>query len=380
MVVDSLLQSAELYLRRGAYREAVDDYRAASVLKGSRLEPEQEGAQARALELSGQPAAGRRVRANALAVALLWPDHGPALRIATSGLPESEPVDGDQTVVRALDEIDEDRLSADDRIQLHCHRSRQLTINGHPSRAKEAADRAVAEATTPRQRLQAALALRSAIDASSSALDRLAVLDTVADVIPALEPRLQADHLFLRALDHYAAGHLEEAHHWRSELDRLGDGVSAQRRWHLRLFDAMTITDEGRRQDARKHRRVALEFALKGGLTEGLTAWGLGYLIDGWLTGDLSPYAGELEPGELLEPGQGAVLTRACATIVLDAMGRSDEAEREAVALVRDIEHSPVSQRVGALALVASVLARTGEHRPDRAGCAPCSKARESHS
>jgi hypothetical protein len=357
--VASLLQSGDLHLERGAYREAVNDYRYAHLIKGSRLEVDQEGRLARALDLSGLPAEARRVRQRAFAAALGSGDHTLALEVAVSGLPEGEVIDGDAELVACLNKIDPSRLDQASAHDLICHRARQLTIMGRSAEARAAADLARVEARTPDQRVRAALVARFAVSISSCPDDRLALLDEAAQAVPDASPGFRADYCFLRSLDHYEAMDTEEARRWRRFLDDAEIGVPTIRRWHRRLFDAMLHADAGRHHEAQAARAAAAEFGLRAGIIEANNAAVFADFVDRWLCGTHDRLASLLGEDRPMHPAKGPVLARAAAVLVLDVIGRRDEACEHAEVLTRGVLDSPVSQSIGAMAMVTSVLARS---------------------
>lgn len=361
-VLASLLSSARLHLERGAYQEAVGAYRQAALTRGrTGLEPEDGGRFARALELSGLPAGGRRVRAEAFEAALNQGDHTLALTVAVSGLPETEPVDGDPVLIELLGRVDPDRLAPAAAHALASHLARQHTIAGSVETAVAAAHRAAELASTPDEEATAAIGLWFAVSADANPQERLRILDRVPQPLDEVSPGPRAHYCLLRALGHYEAGELDQSQVWRERMDAVPGPLIPLRRWHQRLFDAMVAFDAGQRRSAHAQLHDAAAFALQAGIGEGLNARILAEFVDRWLAGDLHHYERYLDQGDLLSPDAGMVLARAAAIVISDTVGRDQaQIDDQALRLVAEVLASPAPHGAGVLALVAPVLARTG--------------------
>ncbi|MCP3988459.1 MAG: AAA family ATPase [Actinomycetia bacterium] len=360
--VASLLGSAAVFLDRGAYQATVKDYRQVQVVSGRRLPPDHEGLYARALELSGLPTAGRRVRDNAFSDALEASDHELALSVATSGLPEGESVDGDRDLVANLLKLDASNLSHNWAHAHACHLARQLTIVGRLEDAAAVASRATRLATDPDQEIRAAIASRFAISATSTPAQRLTKLEAVEAELDQVPSSLQADYFALRVIDHYECPDFTESHRWRRRIDEIDVPLPPLRVWHALMFDAMAATDAGEVNQAQKLRDAAHDFAINAGIGEAVNARMAPELIDLWLADDLGSSVDLVGEGAPLDP-EGSVLAQAGAALALEAAGRSKEAIAVAESLANSVVCSPASQGTAALALVASVLAHSEDRR-----------------
>lgn len=365
--VAALVRSATAHLAVGEHRAAVAAFRRAEELAGP-LPPATAGDFARALDLSGSAPAARRVRDDAFERALSASDPAAALRIATSGLPEAEPVDGDTAIVEHLLRIEPASLADPDDRWAHAHHlARQLAIVGRLDEAAEVAATLPLLARTPEQRVDSAVCGRFVISATSPPGARLAVLAGAArDLASVSGPRAAGYHLVL-AIDRYESGDVDAALRALEAITVEDDRIPAWRRWHASLFRAMVDTDRGHTGAARLGRDAAFDLAVRSGLTEGHNALLVAEFVDLWLRGRVTELRGAVAQGTL-DPAR-SIVTRAGTAVVLAATGAQDRAARQAAEVVREVDRSPVSQGLAALALVSEVLAASGD-------AAACDRAR----
>lgn len=355
----ALVRSAASHVATGEYRLAIVAYRRAADLGGP-LRPRDAAGLARALDLAGLSSSASRVRQEAFEAALSQRDLPAALGIATSGLPEAEPVDGDPTIVENLERIDPAELTDPDDHWAHAHHlARQLAIVGRVDDARAHASRLPAMAREPAQRVDAAMCQRFVISATSPPGARLAVVDGAADDVAAVGGTRAAGYHLVVAIDRYEAGDVDRALEAIEAIDPRDEDVSPWRRWHSLLFRAMVATDRGLVATAERHREAAFDLAARSGLVEGENALLAAHFVDLWVRGRAAELRGLLDGG-VLDP-ERSVLTRAGTAIVLAATGEPDRAAEHAARVVESVVRSPVSQGLAALALVSEVLAGSGD-------------------
>ena len=353
-----LERSAQEYLRTGLARSATRTFRAAQDVAGH-LTPLTAGAYARALDLAGATEQARAVRQAAFQEAVRLGTTSDALRIATSGLPEAEPIDGDPTVVANLAQIDVARLpESSDRWMHAYHLTRQLTLVGRLEEAAAAAADLPSVAATPEQRVDAALARRLVVSATSPPATRLERLDHLDADLVEVDIARMASCRVVRAIDLYESADIDGA---RLELERLRewhDDLPVWRQWHLQLLDAMATADGGNLERAKRMRRAAFEFAQRHGIKEGLNALLVADFVDLWLDRGVATLRRAVDAGAI-DPA-ASVMMAAGAAVILAASGEPDAAHDHARRVLDLVERSPVSQGVAAVALVSPVLATAG--------------------
>lgn len=355
----SLIASATALLKDGLYREAIGVYQRAMSLSQRELELDDYVGYTRGLDLSGAHDVARRERAEAFARAILTGNHATALHLATSGLPEVEPVDGDMVIVSQLLEVEREQLTRRDQWIHSLRLARQLAIVGRTDEALRAADQAQLLADGPDEAFGAAVCRRFAISATSPPEVRMAAMRTAAMPLESLGAAQRAELLFLRALDHYEAGDHVLARESHAEMLALGEQLPPQRRWHALLFSAMERSDAGDVVAAGIERRAAYEFGMSCGFAEhGIALIGAEF-VDRWLRRSMLDLSSDgLQPS--LDP-DGPVLTRAALALVLDAMGSTEAATHIALAIARASIDAPVAQGTAALAMVSSILGRSDD-------------------
>lgn len=354
-----LERSAHEYLRTGLARSAVGAFRTAEEI-GGRLDPSTAGAYARALDLAGAGQQARSIRQGAFDEAMADGSPGVALRVATSGLPEAEPVDGDPTVVASLERVPSDALTDPADRWLHAHHlTRQLALVGRLGDAARAASGLSEAATTADQRVDAALARRLVVSATAPPAERLDRLGHLDDDLVSVDAGRLAGYLVVRAIDRYESADVDGA--WR-DVERLraqADELPMWRRWHLALLDAMRSADDGRRAEAKERRRAAFEFAQQRGIIEGTNALLVADFLDLWLDGGAATLRPAVDAG-MIDP-DASVMMAAGAAVILQASGDPDAAAVHARRVVDAVDRSPVSQGVAAVALVSDVVGETGD-------------------
>lgn len=355
----ALLASARLHLGGQLHRDAARRFRKAEELAGP-LDVEHAGLYARALDLSGAADLARQVRADAFAEACRQGAWRQALRVATSGLPEAEPIDGDPQLVAWLEELDAIATFTDDDAWTHRHHlARQLAIVGRIDDAAAVAGQLAATATTPERRVDAAVLRRHAVAATTPPENRLALLASVAAEAGEVDAVRLAGFQFLRAIDLYEAGRTDAALLAASVVPTDDERLPVLRRWHRRLFDAMVASDRGEVELGRERRRSAFEFGIAHGLAEAHNGLLVAEFVDLWLRGRVAALRPAVDAG-LVDPDR-SLLMRAGAAVILHTTGAPDDAIGHATEVVRSVRRSPASQGVAALALVSAVIAELGD-------------------
>lgn len=351
------LRSAHRFLDDGLYPEAARAFDDAEALSGGGMARVDGVAYSRALDLAGRTSDANRVRSLWFARAVAAGDHDFALDVATSGLPEAEPIDGSTAVVDLLGQVDPSRLSRQQRWRHARHASRQMAIVGDLAEAGQWADQARELAMGPAEEVAAALTVRFAQASTTDPLARVVALETP-PTGPAITVELRAEYWLIRAIDLYEAGERDRA---LEAFDRFRSlpGLPAVRSWHAMLLDATLAAEDGRAVDADVLRTKALEFGTDAGLAEASNGYLVGFFVDCMVEGMVGGLVAELEAGTF-DPSLN-LLTRAAAALALDAAGHDDEATAHAEAVAAAVTARPISQTVAALALAAAPLARSAD-------------------
>lgn len=357
----ALLASARTSLSLGLNWEAAGAYRRASALSDGPLESEQDRWFARALDLCGSTAEAERVRASSFDRAI---DEGAvttAIGVATSGLPESEPVDGDSRLVERLERLTEADLGDADRFDVFCHLARQLTIVGRHLDGAPFAQEAVRLAAEADQKARAAVTLRFVNSITHGGEQQLAILEATKPFADELPIARQAELAVLRALDLYEANRPVEAAELISSASTVMTGVSMTRTWHAKLFEAMIGFDRGDAEGAMKARTAAFDHGVRAGISEASNARLYGDFLSCWLGGDLEGLAALASQAQPRANGSTPILGRAGLACATALFGQPDEAVAAAVELAEDVLRTPRSQGAAVLAIVAELLAGSGE-------------------
>ena len=343
----------------GLHREAADAFVAARTLDPDHDDLDDAALYTRSLELSGAAERAAVERADAVRRAVMADDHAVALRIATSGLPESEPLEGAATVIELLGHLDLTRLGDDDRWRHAAVLARQHALRGEIGPASAHAERATSLARTADQQFGAAIAHRMVLSAATPPTARIARLAPLADVARSLGDERWAEFAVMQAVDHYELGDLDAVARWVDELEYMGDQLPALRRWHLLLLRGTQAADDGRADDAERIRLHARRFANATGLHEGDVAYlGAAFATACISRTDLPQF---FDPGATSSPA-ATTLALAALSVGLARAGRQDEALHTAEAIARTVADAPVSGGAVALAMAAEQLA----HSEDR--------------
>lgn len=352
-VADALLASADAYVQQDLHLEASRRYRSAREVLARPLTPDQTVAYSRALDLSGLHADAERVRDEVHDLAMRAGDAELALRAATSGMPEAEPIDGAPTLVSRLQRIEPGLLRPPSRWVRDHHLARQLAILGELDEAADAADRATLAAVERDEIVASALVHRFAVSATSPPEVRISILDEVAMLVAGMPSRIEGEYWLVRAIDLYEAGDHGGAVDAHARLCAI-DGLPIQRRWHAGMFEAMMASDAGDADRARSLRRATYDMASRAGLREAENAYLIGEFVDLFLDGAAGLLLEGVENGSL-DP-EVNTLMRAGVCAVLDQAGEVGRALPHAELVAKSVLDSPISQGVAALACVARVL------------------------
>lgn len=367
VVAEALLESARLHVDEHLYLEASRAYGAAVELLAGDLATDDAIRYSRALDLAGLHDDAEQVRSTGFDAALVADDHRTALRFATSGLPEAEPVDGAPVLVTRLRSLAVDRLDPDDAWARARHLARHLAIVGDLAGASAAAADAAACANRREQHLASALVRRFAISATSDPAERLALLDELEPLATPASPDVAGEFLVVRAIDHYEAGDRERALDAIARLERI-DRLPVVRRWHAQMLRAMVTADDGDAEAAAAMRLQAFETASRAGLREAEHAFLIGGFTDLFLGGAAGVLVESVHDGRL-DPDVNTVM-RAGVCAVLAAAGEREAALPHAEQVAAAVVASPVSQGIAALAYVADALG-------DSTDAVLCAQARE---
>jgi len=366
--VESLLESARLRLSDGAARESVRQFATAAQLGQSRLDPVDLGSWARALDLCGIHDDARLRRQEGFDRAADDEHWSDAFRIAISGLPEAEQLDGDQALADNLLRIDAAQLNRTDAARHATITARQLSIVGDDDQARIFAARAVELASAPAEIVGAHLAMRLSMSGVATAHDCLAVSRTAANCVDSVSPVMAGDCLLNLCLDEYGVGDRAASLATLQRLKRIR-GLSAVRVWHSTLMEAMLQADAGRVQDAQSLRSEAHRFASDAGLGEADNALLAATFIDLWLSESSAALAGEVNGG-VLDPSHRGITMAGAAAALWDA-GDRDRAGELARSAANFAFAGARPQRLCMLALICQPLI----HTDDRALLATASSA-----
>lgn len=350
----ALKSSGLVQCREGNYREAVVAYRRSCALDPEPLAADDAWAYSRSLDLAGEPEDARSVRADFVARAMNGPRFDDALLVATSGLPEAEPLGGDPSLCELLDSIPMDQLQPDQRWPLLLHRTRQQAILGRLDEAEVGSRLTAAAASTDDQKFSAAVLRRWVVAARSAPKQRIALIEeTTALELGSAE---RAERHVLLAVDHYELGDLPRVRSELEQLTGLGGALSPVRRWHAALFAAMLATDDGQLADGKRLRVIAHHVGLSSGLAEADAALLGADFVLGRLVGFHADAASSVRIASDPSAVTTSVLSQAATALVLNDLGRTVEAVSAAEALARAVVHSPVSGGMAAAALVCPLL------------------------
>ncbi|MEE9417408.1 MAG: AAA family ATPase [Acidimicrobiales bacterium] len=359
--IASLLESGERYLDSELYREAAEAFRLASDRSSNPLPAMADGLFARALDLTGASRAARRRRRRAFDRAMSADDHRVALRVAASGLPEAEIVDGDRDLIAMLEAIDPEKVDDGDRHQHAGHLARQLSLAGRLEASDIWIDRMREASSSAEQVVELAIAKRFRYSSTTPALEQVWQIESVQHAIQDCPPSLGDEITMLLALDSFGAGlkdQSEKAH--RSLIERPPESLTPIRRWHALLFQATTLLMDGNFDGSSLASKAAVDYGFRFGIRNSFETFAAqqfivemtcdrhGVLLDSTM--------------EFREHMNDMVLIDAAVCSCLFVEGRISEAIVEAERLARGVIESPVLDGTPVLATIADALALSSDH------------------
>lgn len=359
--VQALIECAEEELTSGLAHEALRAYRRAEEIQ-TIADPVARGRMARALDLCGERGEADAVRSKAFEEAIGAGKFQDAFEIATSGLPENEPIDGDAELVDKLVRIEQDSAGAVglDRHRLRVTLARQLAILGRIAEAQEQADLATDTADGPEETLAAAIVERAAWSSVSTPHERSAALAKSEPYLPACPPDRQAEYTVLGLIDAFESGNIARAEELRARLDLLLQSGRTHpiREWHGLLFDAALEDDRGESDRAAWCSDLAYDHAMRFGIEEAPRGRFAAMFVRSWVDGDLAELAWALDDGPI--SADPSVLSLAARSLIT-AQVNETEAIALALQVAERVARSPVSQGVAAIAMVAELVGRSDD-------------------
>jgi AAA ATPase domain/Bacterial transcriptional activator domain len=356
---DCLRASGASHCHAGSHFEACSAYQHADDLHVATLEVEDAWCLSRSLDLVGQRAAAHLLRAASVESLNTAGRYGEALRVATSGLPEAEPLDGDQDLIDLLESIEPQVLDATDRAHLLTHLARQHAIAGHIERAIEVSTALQRHAASPSELFSAAVLRRWVVAAHATASERIRIIGMTEGLV--LEPGQQAERHVLRAVDYYELGEHQRAAAEVTALESIG-ALPAVRHWHRLLFEATFAADRGDLAAAAKFRRQAHQLGLTSGFAEADAALiGAEFVLTRLLGAAFSTT--RIDPTPPFSAVTTSVLAEAALALITFDVGDEVVAIEIAEQLVARVVGHPVSGGPGAVALVCPILARSANDR-----------------
>lgn len=352
--VNDTLTSAGMHSSSGRYEEALDEYRWIAGSDPDAMRAPHDLGYCQSLELTGQAAAARRVRTQAIDAALADGDMDGAAALARSGLPEAEIVDGDPHRVAALERIDATQLTSASAVEHGLTLARQLGFLGRSDDAAAVLD-SLGERANRGDELRLAVARRSSAAATSSPWERMSLLpDALIDDLPATRDASQA--YLLRSLDSLEAGEIENARSWLVRSTEADDPstASSQRVWHRRLLDATLVELEGDVPRANGLRIATAETAYRLGITAALESLSAAQFVQDWALGRAAHYVDVFSSGTGSETSP--ILFDAGHAAALLAAGRRYEALERATSVIDRFDSAPVVQGLAAVAVCSDII------------------------
>ncbi|MEM7272399.1 MAG: AAA family ATPase [Actinomycetota bacterium] len=257
----ALVSSARIRFAEGDFPSASRNIEQAAALSAQTVTLEDEVLSLEALERGGVRATAKRALVTRSAI-----DQGDlrtAVAAATSGLPDTEALEGDLDRVAALRMIEPAHLEPPDRIHLKVQLSRQLLFAGRIEEAQKLADEAYAEAETPDDLARSWLAaqLPGGLGSTSTNprqhawFDRLRSRQLIAAVNQAT------------IINTIRAGQSRSA--YRDIVDHVAmtrDNGFTQLSWFAKMYQATALTDQGERDTAMSIAGEAYRLGLRAGL------------------------------------------------------------------------------------------------------------------
>lgn len=190
-------------------------------------------------------------------------DHRSAVAAATSGLPDTEVLEGDPDRIAVLKMIDQDQLAKADRIHLNIQLSRQLVFAGRIEEAQRLADEVHEQAETPDQLARTWLAaqLPVGLGATTAQPQEMPWFDRVESTA------LMASINQARVINEIGAGRSKAAYSDIVSHARMtAEHGLPQLEWLAKLFQATALTDQGHREPAMAIAAEAYRLGLRAGL------------------------------------------------------------------------------------------------------------------
>lgn len=354
-----LRASGASHCHAGSYFEACTAYQHADDLHLETLEAEDAWCLSRSLDLMGERLAAHMLRAASVKSLNAAGRHSEALRVATSGLPEAEPLDGDHDLLDLLELIESHALNTTDRGHLLTHLARQHAIAGHVERAVEVSTALLQHAASHSELFNAAVLRRWVVAAHATASERIRIIGMTEDLV--LDPIQQAERHVLRAVDYYELGEHQQAAAEVAALESL-DELPAVRHWHGLLFEATLAADGGDLAAASTLRRRAHQFGLTSCFAEADAAFvGAEFVLARLLGTDSS--IPRIDPTPPFSAVTTSVLAQAALALITFEHGDYAAAIAIAERLLSNVLRHPVPGGPGAVALVCPILARSTNDR-----------------
>lgn len=358
--VASLLESGERHLDNELYREAAEAFRLAVDQSKEPLPALADGQFARALDLTGASRAARLRRRRAFDRAMKADDHQTALRVASSGLPESEIVDGDRYLIAMLEAIDPRKLDHVDRHVHAGHLVRQLSLAGQIEASDRWIDRMRAVSSSDEQLVDLAIARRFRHSSTTPAIEQVWQLESIQPSLQQCSESRRDEVTMLMALDSFAAGlrtQSDNAH--RSLVERPIESIAPIRRWHSILFGATNLLVDGDFEDASQASSEALDYGFQFGIRNSFETFSAQHFIvemtcsrHGVLLESIAEFRDQMDDMVLIDAA-------VCSCLLVE--GHVDEAVVEAERLARGVLESPVIDGTPVLATIAESLAHSSD-------------------
>lgn len=257
----SLVEAARRYFAAGHFTAVVAALTSATELHATTPSSQDRVLLIEAMERSGVRADGQR---EALVTeAIERGDMSLAYQAATTGLPDTEALEGDPTRVRVLQRVDPTQLTNAERVDLHLQLCRQLLFVGRIDEAHDQASLTDNAARTADERAQAWLARR--LLAGSGRPLPAGESWPAMDEIVSTELQLRIGRA--RTVDIIAGGGSKSQ--WdaiATHAQQASTGGIPQLEWFSQLFLATALSDQGRVADAREASAKARQLGLRAGL------------------------------------------------------------------------------------------------------------------
>jgi DNA-binding SARP family transcriptional activator len=356
---DALVEAARQHFTEGHFTAVVAELTGAAGINPDSLTSQDRILIIEAIERSGVRAGAQREEL--VTEALGRGEQSLAYRAATTGLPDTEALEGDHARVRVLQRIDPMQLPNAERVDLHLQLCRQLLFVGRIDEAHDQAALAERAATTADERAQAWLAKRLLAGSGRP----LAAGESWPAIDEIVSPELRLQIGRARTVDLIAGGGSRSD--WESiarHAEEAAAGGIPQLEWFSNLFVATALADQGRLAEAREVSARARQLGLRAGLrlAEGtyLTHLFVWALIDG-RHGRMYPDMAERGPADVT----GNLFFDAAQAASHVAWATSDTERARAHDRVRTAcgkaLHSTLD--LGAVGIMADAIADTGDEQ-----------------